>query len=525
VRHWLRTAVAALSLLAAPLAAQEAPRNGGTLNLIVQPEPPTLMLGLNKLGPVSFVGAKIYEGLITLGPKLEPLPALARSWEISADGLTYTFHLQQGVTWHDGRLFSSADVVFSFKDYLPAVFPRTKMVIDRTESITAPDADTVVFKFREPFPAAIFIFEVTGGTIVPRHLYEGTDFRNNPANQTPVGTGPFKFKEWRKGAFIHLVKNEAYWQKGKPHLDALYFHVVPDANGRSIAFEQGKVDVLRGGDVENFEVRRLAGLPGVELSDKGWEFYDPIAWINLNLRNKPLDDIRFRQALSHLIDRKFIVDTIFAGFGKPLESPVSHLSPFVDPKAWVAHPHDVAKARALLDEMGLKPGPDGTRVELRLLPLPYGETWARFAEYLRERLAEAGIRTRIESTDVAGWFQRISAGNFDLAFNFVYQLGDPAMGVNQTYLSTNQLNRGSAANVGGYVNPELDALLERAAVTNDRAARQQLYSEVQHILTRDVAILWTHQMGFPGLYRSKVRNLITTGLGLNENFADVWLAR
>ena len=251
-------ATAALLALTTAFAAQaDEPQKGGTLNMVVQPEPPTVMLGLNRLGPVSFVGSKMYEGLITFAPDMTPQPLLAKSWEISEDGLTYTFHLREGVKWHDGEPFTSADVIYSFSDFLPQAFSRTKRVMSFVGEMTAPDDHTVVFKLREPYAAFLIIFEVTGGTMVPKHIYEGTDIFKNPANEHPIGTGPFKFDEWSKGSHIHLVRNDDYWQEGKPYLDDLYFRIIPDANSRAIAFEQGQVDLLRGGDVENFEVERL----------------------------------------------------------------------------------------------------------------------------------------------------------------------------------------------------------------------------------------------------------------------------
>ncbi|MGO4391981.1 ABC transporter substrate-binding protein [Variovorax sp. M-6] len=502
----------------------QTPKPGGTLNLIVQPEPPGINLGNAKLGPSSFVGSKIYEGLISLSPKLEPIPRLAESWTISPDGKTYTFKLRPNVKWHDGKPFTSDDVVFSFTKYLPATFARTKLIMEQVEAITAPDPGTVVFRLKQPYPAFMYIFEATGGTIMPRHLYEGvTDYRTTPVNNTIVGTGPFKLGEWRRGAYIRLVKNPDYWDKGKPHLDNLYFHVVPDAVGRSIAFESGKVDAIRAGDVENFEIARLAAAPGVALSKAGWEFLEPMAFLNMNLRNKPIDDKRFRQAIAHALDRQFIVKNIFSTFGEPMNGPFTSSYGFKDASVETRHAYDPAKAKALLDEMGLKPGADGTRVALRLLPLPYGETWQRLAEYTRERLGAVGIKVSIVATDVPGWFSRLSSGDFDLAYNFVYLLGDPAIGVNQTYLSTNQLNRGTAANVDGYVNPQVDALLVKAENEQRRGERAKLYSQVQKTLSEDLPILWTHQMVMPTVYRAKVKNLISTGLGMNEGFADVWI--
>ncbi len=521
-----RFALAAAALLLAAAAHAQTPKAGGTLNLIVQPEPPGINLGNAKLGPSSFVGSKIYEGLISLSPKLEPIPRLAESWTISPDGKTYTFKLRRNVKWHDGKPFGAPDVVFSFTKYLPATFARTKLIMEQVASITAPDDATVVFKLKQPYPAFMFIFESVGGTIVPAHLYEGvTDYRTAPANNTIVGTGPFKLGEWRRGAFIKLVKNPDYWDKGKPYLDNLFFHVVPDAVGRSIAFESGKVDAIRAGDVENFEIARLAAAPGTALTKAGWEFLQPIGFLNMNLRKKPIDDKRFRQAIAHAIDRQFIIKNIFSTFGEPVNGPFTKGYAFKDASVETRYAYDPARAKALLDEMGLKPGADGTRVTLRLLPLPYGETWQRLAEYTRERLGAVGIKATIVATDVPGWFSRLSSGDFDLAYNFVYLLGDPAIGINQTYLSTNQLNRGTAANVDGYVNPQLDALLVKAEQEPQRAERAKLYSQVQKTLSEDLPILWTHEMVMPTVYRTKVKNLISTGQGMNENFADVWIER
>lgn len=516
-------ATAALILGISTAAAQEI-KKGGTLNLVVQPEPPTVNLGANSLGPTSFVGSKIYEGLITLSPELEPIPRLAESWTISPDGKTYTFNLRKNVKWHDGKPFVADDVVFTFTKYLPATKARNKMVMEQVETITAPDPHTVVFQLKEPYPAFMFIFEVSGGLILPKHVYEGeTEYRSTPVNNTIVGTGPFKLKEWRKGSYIQLVKNPDYWEAGKPYLDNIYFHVIPDANGRSIAFESGKIDAIRAGDVENFELNRLAALPNTTLTEKGWEFLDPVVYFHMNLRNKPMDDKRFRQALAYAMDRDFVVKNIFGGFGKQVDGPFANSYAFKDASVETKYAYDPEKAKKMLDEMGLKENAQGVRLELRMLPLPYGETWQRFAEYVREQLNAVGIKANIVATDVAGWAQRMNSGDFDLAFNFVYQLGDPAIGINLTYLSTTQLNAGTAANVGGYVNPEMDKLLSEAQHTLDRTARAKQYSQVQKILSDEVPILWFHEMVMPTIYRNNVKNLITTGLGMNENFNDVWI--
>jgi ABC-type transport system substrate-binding protein len=156
---------------------------------------------------------------------------------------------------------------------------------------------------------------------MPAHLYKGTDFRANPTNQAPVGTGPFKFKEWKKGEYIHLVRNDAYWQSGKPHLDAIYYRFIPDSASRALALETGQVQLAAQTDIEFVDVARLGKMPGLVVTTKGWEWNSTISWIELNSRRKPFDDPRFRRAVLHALDREFIRTNIFFGLAKEATGP------------------------------------------------------------------------------------------------------------------------------------------------------------------------------------------------------------
>ncbi|WP_044529331.1 ABC transporter substrate-binding protein, partial [Herbaspirillum sp. B65] len=287
----LLTAATLLSQPSVLAQAVENPQAGGTLNMLMQPEPPTLMLALNQQGPTQFAGSKIYQSLLTYSQDLKPQPSLAESWEISKDGLTYTFNLYKGVKWHDGKPFTAADVVFSSDKFLREVHPRMRVLMNqRVESVKAEGDNKVIFKLKQPFSPFIYAFEVSTMPIVPKHIYEGTDYRTNPANNNPIGTGPFMLKEWKRGAYIHLVKNPNYFKPGLPYLDDIYLKIVPDAASRAVAFEQGTVDVLRGGDVENFEVRRLQKLPNVQSTTAGWEMFSPTVWLQMNLRRAPFNN-------------------------------------------------------------------------------------------------------------------------------------------------------------------------------------------------------------------------------------------
>ncbi|MCM2475012.1 ABC transporter substrate-binding protein [Rhizobium sp. CG5] len=526
--HWknrvsrLLGALLGLTLISGIAVAQE---RGGTLNLIVQPEPISLNPGINRLGPATFVGDKIYDSLLSYSANdIKPVPRLAESWTVSEDGKIYTFKLRDGVTWHDGERFTSKDVAFSIGEFLPVQHARSKDLRGEIDRIETPDDLTVVFILKAPYPGFIRSLNVA---IVPAHKYVGvTDFRKAPANSEFIGTGPFKFAEWKKGSSIRLVRNDKYWDTGKPYLDGINFQIVPDANSRAIAFETGQVDVLRSGDVENFDIPRLAALEGVKTSEAGWEFLQPIGYVHLNNRNKILADQKVRQAIVQAIDRDFIINTIFAGYGKPISGPFSRYSAYKDTSVETVYPYDPAKAATLLDEAGYKVGADGTRFTVTLVPLPYGELWSRQAEYLREALGAVGIKVEIASVDVAGWFKRLTTFDYDIAQNFVYTTADPGIGISYGYRTVKGDNAGSTGgNINGYSNPEIDALLDKGAHEPDDAKRKLIYSKVQQILSRDVPMVWTHDIVFPTLYRDKVQDLITTALGTDDNFAPVWLKK
>ena len=489
----------------------------GRLNMILNPEPPILVVGLNTQGPTLYAGGQIYESLLTYGFDMSPLPSLARSWEISEDGLTYTFHLHEGVKWHDGTDFSADDVLFTANDFLTESHPRWRLIHGtHVESITAPDANTVVFQLKHPFSAFIRAFELSSFPIMPKHIYEGSDFRTNPANQLPIGTGPFKFNEWKRGSYLHLVANEDYYREGEPKLKELYFHVIPDGASRAVAYEQGTVDVIRGGDIEGFDVARLAALPGTQSTTQGWENYSPLAFMVWNMRKPPFDNLKVRQAILHAIDRDFVAETIMFGQAKAATGPVASTTKFYDGSI-PAYDFDMDKAKALIAESGVDPA----GVTIEVMGLPYGSQWDRLTEYTVQQLQDLGFQTNIRAVDAGGWSQAMSDFDFHLAYNFTYQYGDPALGVARHYLSTNIIQGTPYGNNQGYENPEVDRLLgEAAGATSDDEAAA-LCSEAQRLIVEDAALGWLVELQYTTLYRDKVHDLVRTGIGLNEGMGPV----
>ncbi|AVA33611.1 peptide/nickel transport system substrate-binding protein [Cupriavidus metallidurans] len=506
--------VAAASLMAGTALAQT---TGGTLSGIVQPEPPILVSALNSQAPTQYIAGKIYQGLLTYGPDLKPRPELAKSWQISPDGLTYTFELQQGVKWHDGKPFTSADVVFSIDKMLREVHVRTRAVINKyMASIRAVNDSTVEIKLKEPFPPFISMFETGTMPMMPKHIYDGTDYRNNPANQKPVGTGPFMLKEWKKGAYIKLAKNPNYWKKGKPYLDELVFYVIPDSASRAVAFEKGDVQVLRGGDVDNVDVKRLRALPNVEYTTKGWEMFAPMTSLLLNERKPPFNNVNVRRAVMHALNRKLIVDNIFFGMGKPAVSPFSSSTLFFD-KNMPNFDFSIKKAREELKASGV----DVSKYPVKILSTSYGANWDRLDEYIKQMLEQIGFKVSIESADAGTWSSRVSNWDYDMTVTYTYQYGDPALGVERLYVTRNMVKGTPFANVQGYSNPKADDLWAKGGNTMDPVERQKLYSELQQILVSEVANANLFEIEFPTLYRKNIKNLVTTAIGLNESFDNV----
>ena len=496
----------------------QAAQDGGRLNLIVQPEPPSLMLGIVSNAPATMVGGQIYESLVKYDEALNPVPSLAKTWEISADGMTYTFHLQDNVVFHDGKPMTSEDVLFSVNEFLPVTNNKHRNTMKQVDSVSAPDAKTVVFKMKNPYEPFIRSLDYAAMPIIPKHLYAGTDYATNPNNGTPIGTGPFKFVEWQKGSYIKLEKNKDYYVAGKPHLDEIYYHIIPDGAARAVAFENGTIDVLPGGTVEAFDVPRLSALPNTCGTEKGWEYLSPHSWLWINNRTAPMDNRKFRQAIMYAMDREFARETIWNGLGKVANGPFSSKLPFFT-QGGPEYPYDPEKARALLEEIGY----DGKTV--RLLPLPYGETWIRWAEAIKQNLEEVGIPIEIQATDVAGWNQKLADWDYDLAFTWLGQNGDPAVGVERSY-KTSQIAKGSPwNNVAGYSNPALDELFEQAAVAYPAEARRPLYDEVQTILRTDVPVAWLLELGYKTIYNCKVKDLINTATGLNDSLGGAWIQK
>ncbi|MDE1180862.1 ABC transporter substrate-binding protein [Paraburkholderia sp.] len=363
-RSLTRHAAAFASMLAlacsAPVATAQA--RGGTLNFVVTPEPTALVDLATTATNVLKVSPKVVEGLLEYDFAFRPKPSLATSWDIGDQGRKYVFHLRHGVRWHDGQPFTSADVAFSIQ-MLRQVHPRAKTTFANVTGIATPDPYTVVITLSSPAPYLIKAFSSSETPILPKHLYDGTDVLGNPANNAPVGTGPFRFVKWVRGSYIEYTRNNDYWDTGKPYLDGIVVKVIADAAARTVAFENGSVDLSGDTPVPLSDVARLKANPALGFETRGYEFQAGVARIEFNLDNPVLGNLKVRQAIASALDRDVIRKVVYYGYATPLASPIIPTNPYYD-AAPTPYPFDIARANALLDQAGYPRKADGTRFAL-----------------------------------------------------------------------------------------------------------------------------------------------------------------
>jgi peptide/nickel transport system substrate-binding protein len=520
-RRGLIAGAAVTGLVPASPFAQTSSKRGGTLTTILTPEPPILVLGVNNQGPTALAAGKLFQGLLEYSFKLEPMPLLAKSWSLSDDKRTYTFNLQENVKFHDGHPMTADDVIFSITKFHTELSPRARPIFNKIKGATTPDPLTVVLTLDTPFDPFLLMFDTSTCAIVPKHIYAGTDYRTNPNNQKPIGTGPFQFVEWQRGNFIRMKGFDQYWVEGQPYLDELIYRIIPDSQSRALALQTGQVQLTQANDIEPFDIPRFRKMPNLEVELQGWEYASQLSWIELNHRVKPLDDVRVRQAIGHAIDRNFIVSKLWFSIGKAATGPIASTTRFYDPQVAKLQSHDPNKAKALLDAAGLKPNARGVRFTIRQLALPYGEVWTRLSEYFRTALGQVGIEVVLETTDAGAWAKRIGDWDYETSTNFLSQYGDPTLGVERSYVSSN-IKKITFTNTGGYSNPRVDELFASAREAEDPAVRAKAFSDVQAILCEEVPQIWLMELAWPTIRDKKLHNVIRTAMGPNAGFGQVY---
>jgi len=503
--------------------AQEQPRRGGTLTTTVFPEPPMLAGLITSAGPTYVVGPKVLEGLVTYDFDYNLKPSLATAWKVSDDGLTVTFDIRRGVKWHDGKDFTAEDVAYSINT-LKQFHPRGRQTFANVTEIEVPETHKAVLKLSKPAPYLMNALAAAESPIVPKHIYDKTNVQANPANNAPIGTGPFKFVSWKKGESIIYERNPDYWDTGKPYLDRVIFRIIPDAAARSVAFETGEL-LLGGMDpVPLADVERLRAKPNLAVETRGYEYLAVASRLEFNLDNQYLKNLKVRQAIAHAIDKKFIVQNIWFGFGTPGTGPIHK-----DLKRYYTsdvpmYDYDPKKADKLLDEAGFPKGAGGIRFRLKHDFLPYGDNFRRTAEYIKQALATVGIGVDIRSQDFPSYIKRVYTDrDYDFVNMFANNTPDPVLGVQRFYWSKNFQPGVPFSNGAHYMNPEVDQILEAAQVETNAEKRAALYRDFQKKIDTDLPSIYLNFNAMTTIYNKRVKNHTVSPLGFHDSFAEVYL--
>lgn len=410
----------------------------------------------------------VYNRMVNLDSSFQPIPELAKSWSVSDDGLTWTFNLEQGVTFHDGRPMTSKDVVFSFRRLLdPEVGSPATSVLSFLDpaGITAVDDYTVAFKTPTPVADLPTVLAIKYGMVVP----EGST--KEDLKLKAIGTGPFVQDVYSPTETRRVFqRNKNYWRKGLPKAECLELSVITEEVTRLAAIKSGAADLIMQAGAANAGV--LAGDPTLKLQKSAPGTYVTLSmWVD----TPPFNDVRVRQALKKVIDRQLLVDTIVLGNGVAgNDNPV----PPTSPAAYTSEikPQDIEGAKKLLAEAGFA---DGLTVELNT-----GEGFpgmVAFAQAYQQMAAQAGITVNIVNNPADSYWDVVWMKKPFFGSNWS---GRPAAeGLPYTFRSDATYNEAK------WKNPEFDKLLDEARAEVDPAKRDQLYKDAQKVLSEDGGVI------------------------------------
>lgn len=447
-------------------------------------------------GESSRVTRQVLEGLLEFEvDSFELKPGLAHDWNVSDDGLTYTFYLEEGVKFHDGTDFNAEAVKLNFErwadpsheyafandNYVYSMYGTMfggyvgddGHVIDEINVVNDYEIEFVLSK-----PLGFFLQNL-GMTYFAITSPAALEEYGPTINENPVGTGPFKFVSWDKDEAIVLEKNEDYRKEGLPKLDRVIFEVIPENAARLIALRSGDIDIMDGLNPD--DAAGVESDDALVLHERG---ENNLGYLGFNVDKEPLGNKQLRQAISHAIDRETIVKALYAGYAAPGVNPL--------PPNYLGHnddvtgfQYDVDQAKKLLAEAGFE---DGLEIELWTMPVarPYMPDPETVAEIIQNNLAQIGIDAKIVREEWAPYLEKTENGEQQLyMLGWSGTNGDPDYFLSALFHSSNA----GSSNTTFYNNDEVDKLLDEAKIAIDQDERAELYKEAQKLIADDVPMI------------------------------------
>ena len=482
--------------------AAEGDKYGGTLHVAFQNE----WAGLDPQVVSSYssyqVLFNVVEGLTRYDNDLNLQPALAESWEQSEDGLTWTFHLRQGVMFQNGREMKAEDVKWSFDRLIdPATGAGNAGNVGPADTqIEVVDDYTVTITHSEPvgiLPQTL-AFNPASGIIAQESL------EDDGTISIPIGTGPFKIAEVDGTTRLVLEKFDDYWQEEYPYLDQVVIEPIPDDTVRETALLGGEVDWVLAIAPQNFA--SLQENPDIVVDTAPQLSYD---YIGMNLTRSPFDDVRVRQAIALAIDRDTLCEAGYFGLCVPIQGPVGPGSPWYFD--YQPYDQDVDRAKQLMADAGYADG-----FEMELLPTTqYGET-VRAAQVLQQQLVAIGIDATINAPEWSEWLELEGNFNYDAYICNWNGLID----ADQYYYL--QHRTGQVFNFTGYSNPDFDELVDAGRAISDFDERYQIYEQADKILVDDAPYIYMYNKEEIRAYAPYVKGFVVRPDQTNY-FKSVWL--
>ncbi len=444
------------------------------------------------------VSTLIFNKLVKKNEQFDYVGELASDIKRSDDGLSYTFTLRDGVKFHDGRAFSSADAKYTLELLLESSFAKSASFFEGTgqqkssyiKSIDAPDPKTLIVMLTKPWVG--LLSNLVAIPIIAQDSYESQKTH-------PMGTGPFKFINYDNSQqVVDLEAFPEYWE-GASKLQSVRVRVIPDMNALQAELESGRVDIApMPTSLQPDAVKRLEQDPNLQV--KAFNGSN-VVLLTINTASAPLDNVKVRQAIAHAIDRQTIINTLVGGYGKVAHSIIPEESWSYSPGQ--TYSYDPATAKRLLDEAGFR-DPDGDGPRFRFdKPIRYGVSGSsiagrNYAVVVQNQLKDVGIDVQIQTYEGTTLFDEMRRGNFQIAYSqWVGGNQDPIFYKDLFATSEIPTEQRPSRNRSRYSNPELDKLVEEAVNTYDRQKARELYVRIQEIVSRDMPV-------FPWWYQSNI---------------------
>jgi peptide/nickel transport system substrate-binding protein len=439
------------------------------------------------------VRALMFNSLVKKDEKFDYVPELASKIERSADGLTFTFTLRDGVSFHDGRAFTSADAKYTLDTVLASTFAKAASFFEGAgasrkayiNAVEAPDPHTLAIHLSTQWTG--LLSNLVAIAIIPSGSYESQKTH-------PLGTGPFKFKSYDSSQqIVEMEANSSYWE-GAPHIPVLRVRVISDSNALQAELQSGRVDLAPlPTSLSPDAIKALGQNPNLDVHQ-----FDGsnLNLLTFNTKEAPLDNVKVRQAIAYAINRESMIKDLVLGQGKIAHS-------ILPEESWAysagqTYRYDPEMAKKLLDEAGFR-DPDGAGPQMRFAkPLVYrisgsSASARQYAGVIQNYLKEVGIPASIETSELNVLFESLRRGQFQMAYGqWVGGNQDPIFYRDLFASSEIPTETRAARNRSRYSNPELDKILEEAVNTYDHSKTAPLYAKAQDIVSRDVPVfpLW-----------------------------------